>query len=127
MTVRSLKQSDIPALRAIAQASGLEFPDVSAEHLVSVLVVADDRDRPIMAAAAQRSVQIRLWCGAFERPHAKMFALRLLQDAIASVLRSKGFSEANAFLPPSIAKKFSKRLEKSFGWVQNWSSWNKQF
>ena len=123
MTVRSLKPSDIPALRAMAKASGLQYPDLTAAALVSVFVVADDDDRPLMAAAAEHTIQVFLWCGDFERPHTKMFALRLLQQAIIEGLRTKGFSEANVFIPPSFAKRFSKRLEKSFGWVRNWPSW----
>jgi hypothetical protein len=123
MRTRTLKNSDIPALRAMAEASGFPYPDLSAERLEAVVVVVDDEDRPVMACAAERLVQLYLWCGEFQRPHAKLYALRLLHEAMAEDLRRKGYVSAEAFLPPSLAKRFARRLEKTLGWKPNWPSW----
>lgn len=127
MTVRALRESDIPILKAMAEASGYPYPDVSRETLECIRVVADDDDQPVMAAAAERLLQIYLWCGEFELPHAKMYALRLLHEDMASRLRDLGYHSAEAYIPPTLAEKFSKRLEKSFGWIRNWPSWTKHF
>lgn len=123
MTVRPLRESDIPVLRAMAESSGFPYPELGASRLEAVLVVADDDDRPVMAAAAERLVQMYLWCGNFERPHAKVFALRLLHETMSKELKRKGYDSAEAFIPPSLAHRFAKRLEKTFGWVRNWPSW----
>jgi len=120
---RSLQESDIPLLRAMAENSGFPYPDLSAARLEAVVVVVDDEDRPVMACAAERIVQLYLWSGEFQRPHAKLFALRLLHEAMAADLERKGYTSAEAFLPPTLAKRFARGLEKMFGWKPNWPSW----
>jgi len=121
MHVRALKQSDIPILRQMAEASGFPYPDPL--KLEAVRVVADDEDRPLMAAGAERLIQAYLWCGDFQRPHAKVFALRMLHDDMVVRLRAKGWTEINCFLPPAKALQFGRRLERTFSWVRNWPSW----
>ena len=123
MITRTLKPSDIPILRSFADASGFPYPDLAAAHMEAVVVVADDDDRPVMACAAERLVQLYLYCGEFKRPHAKVFALRLIHEAMAAELKRKGYASAEAFIPPTLAKRFSNRLEKIFGWRRNWPSW----
>lgn len=122
MRTRELREADIPLLRAMAEASGFPYPDLSATRLEAVVVIADDSDQPVMACAAERLVQLYLWCGDFERPHAKVYALRLLHEAMAEKLRQKGYASAEAFIPPSLYRKFRKRLVKLFGWRENWPS-----
>ena len=123
MHTRALKESDIPILRAMAEASGFPYPEISTAKLEAVVVVVDDDDRPVMACAAERIVQLYLYCGEFQRPHAKLHAIRLLHEGMARELRRKGYTSAEAFIPPTMAKQFAKRLEKMFSWRPNWSSW----
>jgi hypothetical protein len=125
MHTRALKQSDIPILRQMAEASGFPYPDPL--KLEAIRVVADDEDRPIMAAGAERLIQAYLWCGDFQRPHAKVFALRLLEEEMIAALRAKGYTSIEAYLPPTVEKQFSRRLERTFGFVRNWPSWNRRF
>ena len=125
MTVRHLKPADVPALKAMAARSGYEYPKIDERNLEAILVVVDEEDEPMMAAAAERLVQIYLWCGEFQRPLAKVMAIRLLHEGMAEVLRGRGYNGAEAYLPPTLAKKFGRRLEKLFGWTRNWPSWNK--
>ena len=124
MRVRPLKKADIPALKAME--CGVPYPDLT-EGLEAVLVVADDEDRPVMAAAAKRLVEAYLWCGEFRLPLAKVAAMRLLQTEMERILAGKGYNGVEAFLPPQIAARFGKRLEKTFGWVKNWASWHRRF
>ncbi len=126
LTTRALKLSDIPPLRALAKVSGFPYPDLS-EPLESVVVLVDGDDRPIMAVAAKRLVELYLWCSDGLLPHEKAAGLRLLHESMIQELCSKGYNEANCFLPPTIAGKFGRRLEKTFGWVKNWQSWARRF
>ena len=87
------------------------------------MVVVDDDDRPIMVCAAKRLVELYLFCGPIERPHAKVHALRLIHEAMGKLLKVRGYASAEAFLPPTLAQKFGRRLQRSFGWVKNWPSW----
>ena len=127
MTVRQLRLSDIPILQEMAERSGFPYPDLNTEPLELVHVVVDDEDRPLMACAAKRILELYLWSGEFERPLAKVHALRLLHDTMSQMFRAKGYREANVFLPPVLASRFARRLEKTFGWVKNWPSWAKHF
>ena len=124
MMVRPLKSSDIPLLKAMER--GFPYPDPAGE-LEAILVVADDEDKPIMAAAAKRLVEAYLWCGEFRRPLAKVAAMRLLQAEMERVLAGRGYNGVEAFLPPEIGATFGKRLERSLGWVKNWASWHRRF
>lgn len=125
MTVRYLQEGDMPILRAMAEASGFPYPEFDAPATEAVLVVVDDDNKPLMAVAAERICQIYLWCGHFERPLAKVHAMRMLHETMGEVLKQKGYVGAEAFLPPSIAKRFARRLERTFGWTRNWPSWTR--
>ena len=125
MTVRNLKASDIQPLREMAEASGHPYPEPS-DSLVAIQVVAGDDDEPIMAGAVEEIWQAYLWC-APGSPHERLAALRLLHEGMASRLREKGIKSVEAFLPPTVAQRFGRRLERTFGWTRNWKSWNKRF
>ncbi len=127
MTIRPLEATDIPTLKALAEATGFPYPDLDSPDLEAVSVVADHSGHPVMAVGAKRIVELYLWCGRGMAPHEKIAALRLLHESMISELCSKGYNEANVFLPPMIAGKFGKRLEKTFGWVRNWPSWARRF
>jgi hypothetical protein len=125
MRVRSLKASDIPILKAMAEASGYPYPDPCG--LEAIQVVVDEGDRPLMAVGAERILQLYLWSGRFDRPLAKLHCLRLIHETMAIELRNLGYHSSEVFLPPAIADKFGARLERTFGWIKNWQSWNKRF
>ena len=128
MTVRPMRYSDIPALEAMATASGFPYPDLRmSRNVESIMVVADDQDRPMMAAVAERLVQIYLYCGEFKRPLAKAHAMRMLHESMMEALSAKGYHGAEAYIPPTLCKRFARRLEKTFGWRPNWPSWNRSF
>jgi hypothetical protein len=78
-----------------------------------------------MAAAAEQIWQMYLWCGA-GNPHEKVSALRMLHEELALCFKRKGIESVEAFLPPSLAERFGRRLERMFGWTRNWSSWNRR-
>lgn len=123
-----MEESDIPILNRMAVSSGFPYPDLT-EPLEAVIVLADDEDRPVMAVGAKRLVELYLWCGKGMAltPHENIAALRLLHDGMAEQLKTLGYNGGvEAFLPPSVAAKFGKRLEKTFGWVKNWPSWCKR-
>src|ERR1035441_7365070 len=124
MKIRSLKVSDIPALRDMAARSGYPYPDLASDPtLEAVLVVVDDEDRPLRAAAAKRLVELYFWCDTNLTPHENLAALRLLYDGMVEELRAKGYHSAEAFLPESVSRKFGRRLERTFGFMRNWPSW----
>lgn len=123
MTTRQLKSSDIPKLAEMAKRTGYPYPSIGImEH---VLVVQDDDGDPLIAAGIKLVPEIYLWCGEFRLPLAKVHAIRLLHAELGDFLKKRGYDEANATLPPSIAEKFGRRLEKTFSWKRSWPSWFK--
>lgn len=127
MTVRELRDEDLPTLEAMAAKSGFPYIDPRSPLTEAVLVVADGEDRPVAAVAAERIVQLYGWFDQDLRPMRKMQAIRLLHESMASELKKKGYNSAEAFIPTSICERFGRRLEKSFGWSPNWRSWSKGF
>lgn len=121
MKVRALEESDIPILQAMAENMEFPYPDLKAANLEAVMVIVDD-DGPVMAAAAERLVELTLWCSPGGDPHRKLHALRLVHEAMEKELRAKGYTRADAFISPALAR-FGRRLEKTFGWRRNWPSW----
>lgn len=107
----------------MAKASGFPYPESTAK-LEALLVVVDDEDRPLMAVGAKRICELYLWCGKLP-PLVTIHGLRLLHEAMSRELKRLGYDEVNAFLPPSICKKFARRLEKTFGWKPNWPGWTR--
>lgn len=117
---------DIPVLREMYQRAGYEyeFPNLNSHLFEEIQVLVNDDGAPIMAAAAERIIQLYLFCGeSFKHPAARLYGIQLLHDALAKSLKRKGYREANAFLPPEIEKTFGKRLRKTFGWTKNWLSY----
>lgn len=127
MTVRPVRESDLPTLRSMAEASGFPYPDSGDPLIEAVLVVVDESDRLRFAVAAKRLVELYFWSDHNRTPHEGIAALRALHESLADVLRTKGYNEAEAFLPPSVSAKFGRRLMKTFGWVKNWDSWCRRF
>lgn len=117
--------ADIPILKAMEQ--GFPYPDPTSEEMAAIRVVVDEDDRPLMAAGARKLIELYLWCGPIKKPLARMFALRLLHEDMATTLSQLGYHEAEAFLPPPVAQRFARRLQKSFGWRPNWPSLNRGF
>jgi hypothetical protein len=125
MTVRPLKDSDLPILRSLI-APGLPYPPLNGPQVESVHVVANEQDKPIMAFISQRIIEGYLVADPMLHPAAKVHALRLLHDIVAPELKARGWDDCTAFLPPTLAAKFGRRLERTFGWVKNWPSWAKR-
>jgi hypothetical protein len=121
VTIRLLVPTDIPVLEARAAVSVFPYP--SPYEAETVLVVIDVEGRIVTACAAKRLVELYLW-PIEGSPVGAMEALKLLHCEMAKRLRALGYTEANAQLPPAIAAKFSRRLRRSFGWMQNtWENW----
>ncbi len=121
MKARPIEPSDIPILKEWAGASG--FPYIEP---VNALVITDDDDRPIMACASRPIVELYLWADGERPAPVKLAALRMLHAELTPTMKQQGFNEVNAFLPPTIAETFGRRLVRSFGWVKNWPSYYKK-
>jgi hypothetical protein len=129
MKMRNLVESDIPVLREMHRKGGLayDFPDLRGSKTEAVVVVADENNEPVAAAVAERLIQVSLLLKEDEHPAAKLHWVKLLHEGLASELSSKGYHEANCFIPPQLEKSFGRRLMRTFQWVRNWPSFARHF
>ena len=126
MRTRSVREDDLPTLKEIYDTAGYKFdwPDLLSDEFLSVEVVVDERDRPLMAAAAKKSVELFLICapGGNLHPAMKMKAIWLLHLALRDALTLLGFYEATAFLPPELEKNYGRHLQRKFSWLPTWKA-----
>ena len=129
MRFRPLIDSDVPALREMHERSGFayKFPDLTGPMMEAVVVVADEDNRPVAAAIAERLVQVSLLLKGDEHPAAKLHWLKILHTGLATELKKRGYTSVEAFLPPQIENSFGRRLMRTFGWCKNWNSFSRNF
>lgn len=127
MIIRPLRASDIPILQDLAARSGFPYPELNHPHIEAVLVVVDSGDKPIIACAAKRLIELYLYVDGDRSAPVKLAALNLMHRSMAQTLRDKLYSSCDVFIPPQIAEKFGKRLERTWRWAKNWQSWTIRF
>lgn len=127
MIIRPLRASDIPILQDLAARSGFPYPELNHPHIEAVLVVVDSEDKPIIAVAAKKLVEIYGWVDSGRSPSVLMGAWKMLHAGMSETLRNLGYDSAEAFIPPNVSGKFGRRLERAFGWIKNWQSWTVKF
>lgn len=142
MLIRDYTESDLDALRAMHASQGLDyaFPDLADPIFISKLVVEDDSGRPVMASLARLTCEIYLLIdrgsrstialsdrslnsrlGGAGSPRDRYEWLLTLHAAGERDLLARGLDDAHAWLPPSIARRFGRRLD-ALGWVRD-DSW----
>lgn len=125
-TVRPMVDSDVPILESWRAKSLFPYVEFGSVTIEGIWVLADEENRPVMAVMANRLVEIYILMEEGMTALNLVFAMRQLHEIAAASLKSKGYESAEAFLPPTIAQRFGRRLERTFGWVRNWPSWSKR-
>lgn len=126
MKTRKATPEDYETLKQIHEQSGLKFPmpDFESPMVEALEVVVDERGEIIMAAAAQRTVEVYLFSPAGQfHPMVKMEGIRLLHGAIRDTIAEKGYNEGFSFIPPQIERVFGRHLQKWFGWEKTWPAY----
>lgn len=148
MRIREYSEGDLNALRQIHSSQGFDypFPNLSDPIFVSKLVLEDDAGRVALASLARLTCEMYLLVGrgaaengeriaesgakahaaacglgrgAAARDGRKRYAQMLaLHAACEQDLLTRGLDDAHAWLPPSIAKRFGRRLQ-ALGWIRD--------
>lgn len=122
MLVREYQECDLDALRAIHAAQGFDYPlpDLNNPLFVTKLVLEDEATKRIRAAAL-----LRLTAEAYllldprqGTPPERWQSLLALQAATERDAWQRGLEDVHAWLPPPIAHKFGRRLER-LGWLRD--------
>jgi hypothetical protein len=118
--IRACTDADVKELKRIHAASRFPyaFPNVSDPLFVSKLLL-EGEDGVQMAAMARLTCEMYLLVNRDERnARSRWTDLLALHAAGAADLTAKGLEDAHAWLPPTIARRFGRRLE-TLGWVRD--------
>ena len=118
MLIREYDDADLAALRRLhaAQGFGYPFPDLSNPLFISKLVLEDDSGAPAMAVLLRLTAETYL----LHDPHAgtprdRWQRILVMHEATRRAAAARGLDDAQAFLPPPVARAFGRRLER-LGW-----------
>ena len=124
MLLREYKESDLDAVRDIHAAQGFDYalPDLRNPLFVTKLVLSGSNSRVFGAALLRLTAEAYLLldprAGA---PRERWQWLLALHEAARRDAWQRGLEDVHAWLPPSIAQKFGRRLER-LGWRRD-DSW----
>jgi hypothetical protein len=135
MRIREYTEGDLNTLRVIHAAQGFDYklPDLNNPLFVTKLVLAGENVGAGGATAARTesilgAALLRLTAEAYllldpqsGTPRERWQWLMALHAATERDAWQRGLEDVHAWLPPSIAKKFGKRMER-LGWVRD-DSW----
>ena len=134
--IREYTESDLDSLRHIhtAQNFSYAFPDLANPLFLTKLVLADGDEQPnrqkILGAALLRlTAEAYLLLDAqLKNPRDRWNAILTLHAAAQQDAQQRGLEDVHAWLPPPIATKFGRRLEK-LGWRRDdqWTPFCKRF
>lgn len=127
MIVRNLRSSDVSILQQYAEHSGFEYPNLDDSSIEAILVVADDSDKPILAVAGKRLIELFAWFNPEAGTELRIEAIRVIEKPMTEALKRLGYECAEAFIPPKLERRgFGAFLLKSLGFYRNWPSFGKR-
>jgi hypothetical protein len=132
MRIREYTEGDLHALREIHATQGFDYklPDLGNPLFVTKLVLTRENGAPVGPSTAQAerilgAVLLRLTAEAYllldpraGTPRERWHWLMALHAATERNAWQRGLEDVHAWLPPSIARKFGKRMER-LGWVRD--------
>lgn len=124
---RPLKPSDIPLLKQWAEESGFEYPEPDSPQIEKILVVVDDEDRPILAVAAKRLVEVFGWFSPGSGAALRTEAVAAIHGPMIQELKAMGYECAEVFIPQKLERRgFGRFLTSRFGWYRNLISYGRK-
>jgi hypothetical protein len=119
--VRDYVSSDLPILKAMHEAQGLDyqFPDIESP-LFFVRKVFSDGDKIRAALVLKICAETMLLLDGQQGPQEKLTEMQILQSSVLSEAYAKGLDEIHASIPEI---GFDKRLIQ-LGWSKDRPGWN---
>ena len=118
MLIREYTESDLDDLRAIHATQGFEYalPDLRNPLFVTRLVLSGSNCRILGAALLRLTAEAYLLLDPRAgTPRDRWQCLLALHEAARRDAWQRGLEDVHAWLPPAIAQKFGRRLER-LGW-----------
>jgi hypothetical protein len=118
MIIREYTDADLDALRRMhaAQNFGYPFPDLASPLFISKLVLEDDGGAPAMAVLLRLTAETYLLHDPRAgTPRDRWQRFLTLHEATRRNAAARGLDDAQAFVPPRVARAFGRRLTR-LGW-----------
>lgn len=126
MKIREYQPSDLARIEQLHRESGLDYVLPPMDEFFSKKVIEDDSGIG-MAALQRLSSEMYLLCDhSWRNPAWRLESIRQLQRACSFEAKLAGVQEFMSFLPPTVEKKFSKRLTE-LGWSACRPDWHCYF
>jgi hypothetical protein len=123
MNTRWTEVSDLPRLKELHERSGLDYKFPNLDEFFPVPSIVDDDNRPVITVASMPTVELFFFVDSeWETPGIRMEAFKSIHEFVRIDLHSRGVVEANAWVPPQMAKPFGRRLMK-MGWDHPRAGW----
>lgn len=120
MKIRNLEAKDIPFLETWHREAGFDYPlpDLTDPVFAEVTVLVDSMDRPVLAIAAKKTVELYLLMdGHWKNPRWRLEGLMQAHEDMRQRLFQHGVDDVNCFLPPEVEKSFGRKLQRIFHWI----------
>jgi len=121
MNIRRIEPEDVPKLREIYEEMGFDyqFPDLTQAQFVDVQV-AEDEGTVVGAIISRKTVENYLLIKKdWKTPGWRQEIFMQLHLAAHMAVKELGFTDANCWVPPQVAKSFGRRLQRVFGWKKS--------
>lgn len=121
MKTRPAEEKDLPILKALYDGLDLEYDWADPLTALEAHVVVDENDKVLACAVAQNVPEITLIMSE-AHPAARLHWLRMLHKVMFDRLTAQGYDRAIAMVPPKIERSYGRRLMKTFGWEQGFTT-----
>ena len=121
MRIREYNESDLSQLKGIHASQGFDypFPDLDNPLFVTKLVLTDGDEKILGAALLRLTAETYLLLDPKAGPPRERWqSLLTLHTATHRDAWQRGLEDVHAWLPPRIAKKFGRRLQR-LGWIRD--------
>ncbi len=118
MRIREYTPADLDALKRLhaAQGFGYPFPDLDSPLFLTKLVLEEDSGEVSMAALLRLTAEsFLLHDPVAATPRERWQRFLAMHDAVRRDAAARGLDDAQAFLPPRVARAFGRRLAR-LGW-----------
>jgi hypothetical protein len=123
--LRPLEPDDQDTVECLHGESGFDFkfPSLDSPLIEAGCLILDAAGIPLAASVAKRAPEIVLAMRKDAHATVKLQALVQIHNFMRIEMATRGYHEANCFLPPSIEKNYGRHLRRIFGWEKSWQGY----
>jgi hypothetical protein len=123
MKIRQVRENEIGRIKELYEKLGADYEFPNLDEFFPIQAVVDSNDSPIVVVASLPTVELfSFFDPEWETPGMRMEAFKLIHEFVRKDLKSLGIVQAEAWVPPELAKTFGRRLAR-MGWSKTREGW----